>query len=94
MLDYIQYGPIYSCRYFENKDVKTRFPKLQFVTIDNEEVIFASSSYTPNLYSIKGKEVVDVFLKYFDQAWNLAIEIKVNDKNNETIANQIKCNYS
>ena len=28
MLDYIQYGPIYSCRYFENKDVKTRFPKL------------------------------------------------------------------
>lgn len=37
---------------------------------------------------------MDVFLKYFDQAWNLTIEIKVNDKNNETIANQIKCNYS
>jgi hypothetical protein len=58
MLDHINYGPVYSCRYFDNKEEKTKFPKIQFVIIDEEEAIFVSSSYAPHLYSLKGKELV------------------------------------
>jgi hypothetical protein len=58
MLDHINYGPVYSCRYFDNKEEKTKFPKIQFIIIDEEEVIFVSSSYVPHLYSLKGKELV------------------------------------
>lgn len=76
MLDHINYGPVYSCRYFDNKEEKTKFPKIQFVIIDEEEVIFVSSSYAPHLYSLKGKELVGVFRKYFEQAWQLATELK------------------
>ena len=54
MLDHINFGLVYSCRYFDNKEEKTKFPKIQFVIIDEEEVIFVSSSYASYPYSLKG----------------------------------------
>ena len=30
MLNHIKYGDVYCCSYYENKDINTRFPKLQF----------------------------------------------------------------
>lgn len=53
MLNHIKYGDVYCCSYYENKDINTRFPKLQFVVIDDREVVFVSSAYKPNLCSIK-----------------------------------------
>ena len=58
MLDHINYGSVYEFRCFDDKEAKIKFPKTQFVIIDNEEAIFVSSSYAPHLYSLKGKELV------------------------------------
>ena len=54
MLEHLSYDSNYSCRYFDNKEEKTKFPKIQFVIIDEEEVIFVSSSYASYPYSLKG----------------------------------------
>ena len=93
MLDHINYGSVYSCRYFDNKEEKTKFPKIQFVIIDEEEVIFVSSSYAPHLYSLKGKELVGVFRKYFEQAWQLATEFKSDSNLDKDSISYIESTY-
>ena len=93
MLDHINYGSVYSCRYFDNKEEKTKFPKIQFVIIDEEEIIFVSSSYAPHLYSLKGKELVGVFRKYFEQAWQLATELKSDSNLDKDSISYIESTY-
>lgn len=65
----------YSCRYFEGN---FSIPRLQFVLIDKEEIIFASSSY-PKLCAIKHMELSEIFQSYYDEIWDAATPIKDGD---------------
>jgi hypothetical protein len=64
--------PGYSCSYFSNPD---NVPRLQFVIVDDKEVIFASSSY-PKLCAIRGASVGAIFVQYFDEAWSKAMPLR------------------
>lgn len=64
----------YSCRYF----IGSNIPRLQFILIDGEEIIFASSSY-PKLCAIKHKELGEIFQSYYEELWNAATPIKNGD---------------
>jgi len=68
--------PGYSCRYFNQS---SNIPRLQFVIIDREEIVFASSSY-PALCSIKHKELGSIFQSYYDDVWDHAIPLKEGDR--------------
>jgi hypothetical protein len=77
----------YSCKYYKN-DIQ--FPKMQFVIIDNEEVIFLSTIYKDGaLCAIKDPKIVKLCTSYFDVAWENAIPIKVDDNRNETVIKEI-----
>jgi hypothetical protein len=76
MQKHITYGDCYSCSYYDNKLPESQFPKLQYVVIDDEEVIFVSSAYIPNLFSVKNKRIVSLFSYYFEQAWSFSKIIK------------------
>ena len=73
MLKHIRYGKNYKCSYFDNS--KYKFPKIQFVILDDKEVVFASRFYGKHCI-INDKDLVDIMLNYFDQAWALSIKIK------------------
>lgn len=62
----------YSCRYFENETI----PRLQFIIIDNREIIFFAASPGALLCGIESPEICRVFRPYFDELWNAAIPIK------------------
>lgn len=62
----------YSCRYY---DENSRIPRIQFVLIDGEEIIFASSSY-PILCAIRHPNLARIFQSYYDDIWEKAIPIK------------------
>lgn len=94
MKDHIQYGEIYQCAFYENLDNNDRFPKLQYVVIDEKEVIFVSSSYTPNLCAIRNDRIAKIFSLYFEQAWDLSKKIKDETKIDSDIIQQIENNYS
>jgi hypothetical protein len=64
--------PGYSCRYFGTTD---KIPRLQFVIIDREEIVFASSSY-PTLCSIRQAELADIFQAYYEEIWDKAMPLK------------------
>ena len=92
----IEYGEFYSCYYYETNNLKPilKFPKLQFVIVDNEEVIFASSEYNGDLCAIKDKKLVNICLNYFMQARTLSTIIK--DKNkaaDRTLIDEIEVKY-
>ena len=69
----------YSCRYFSGQ---LATPRLQFVLIDGEEIIFASSAY-PKLCAIKHKALSEIFGAYYNEVWNAAIPIKDGDVINQ-----------
>lgn len=93
MLNHITYGDVYCCSYYENKDPNTKFPKIQFVVIDDKEVIFASSAYSPNLCSIKNNRIASIFCNYFEQAWELSKKIKEGDKVDNSLIEEIIARY-
>lgn len=93
MLNHITYGDVYCCSYYENKDPNAKFPKLQFVVIDDKEVIFVSSAYTPNLCSIKNTGIASIFCNYFEQAWELSKKIKDRDKVDNNLIKEINDRY-
>lgn len=93
MLNHITYGDVYCCSYYENKDPNTKFPKLQFVVIDDKEVIFVSSAYKPNLCSIKNTRIASIFCNYFEQAWELSKKIKDRDKVDNNLIKEINDRY-
>lgn len=90
---HINYGDKYSCSYYDNIR-KPKFPKLQFVIIDDEEVIFVSSAYRPNFCAIKDKRIVSIFNNYFEQAWELSIKIKEGKNINTDLIGKIKNAYT
>lgn len=63
----------YSCRYFEDE---SRIPRLQFVIIDNREVVFFAVAPNATLCALESKELVGVLKPYFEEAWLNAIPIK------------------
>lgn len=92
MLTHISYGDAYSCSYYDNKD-NQRFPKLQFVIVDDKEVIFVSSAYKPNLCAIKNERIVSIFCSYFEQAWDLSTKIKESNSLHNNVIEDIKKKY-
>jgi hypothetical protein len=62
----------YSCRYFPDPGP---VPRLQFVVIDREEVVFASSAY-PCLCAIAQAELAQIFQSYFEAIWAAATPLK------------------
>ena len=66
----------YSAAFVE--DVK-EIPRLQFVIIDDDEVIFASSAY-PTPCAIKQKELVELLCSYYDECWNASQKIMLNEE--------------
>jgi hypothetical protein len=92
MLAHITHGDNYSCSYYD-KSKHPKFPKLQFVIIDDEEVVFVSSAYSPNFCTIRDKRVVSIFDNYFDQAWKLSQVIKDNAGINQNVIKRIKGKY-
>jgi hypothetical protein len=66
----------YRARIYDNtKENYKKFPKMQFVIIDEEEVIFMSSGYE-YCFSMRNKKTASVFLKYALIAWDQADEWK------------------
>lgn len=94
MKDHIQYGEIYQCAFYENLDSNDRFPKLQYVVIDEKEVIFVSSSYIPNLCAIRNDRIAKIFSLYFEQAWELSKKIKNQKEIDYDVIKQIERNYN
>lgn len=92
MKTHLQYGENYSCKYYDTV-VNPKFPKLQFVIIDDIEVIFVSSAYRPNFCSIKDKRIVSIFDNYFEQAWALGTTIKDRDHVLHELITEIETNY-
>lgn len=92
MLTHITYGNKYSCSYYDNAR-HPRFPKIQFVIVDDEEVIFVSSAYRPNFCAIRDKRIVSIFNHYFVQAWELSKVIKENKTINQELIEKIRNTY-
>lgn len=70
----------YSCRYFREDSL---VPRLQFVLIDEEEVLFFASSSGSPLMSFRSQKVAAVLRPYFEVAWAAARPIKTGSKINE-----------
>ena len=64
----------YSCAFYEN----TNFPRLQFMLIDDNEVIFTSGQYLK--CAIKNSNIVEIFAKYYTTAWENANKLIENGK--------------
>jgi hypothetical protein len=65
--------PGYSCRYYENN---SGIPRLQFVIIDNEEVVIFAMSAHSTLCVVRNPTLLGVFKPYFEEAWRKAIPLK------------------
>jgi len=64
----------YRARIYDNtREGYRKFPKVQFVIIDEEEVIFMSSGYE-YCFAMRSKKTASVFLKYALMAWEQADE--------------------
>lgn len=63
--------PGYSCRYYPEP---IHVPRLQFVLIDNDEIVFASSSY-PKLCAIRHPELCEMFKSYYEEVWSSATRL-------------------
>lgn len=74
----------YSCAYFEPVNI----PLLQFIILDEEEVIFVSSVY-PIKCAIKSKEVASVFTAYYTEVWEKATKIKEGEYIHESVAKKL-----
>ena len=61
----------YSCAYY----LPTHIPLLQFVIMDEEEVLFISNIY-PVKCAVRSKEIAAIFVTYYKEVWNRAIKIK------------------
>lgn len=64
--------PGYSCAYYPED---TRIPLLQFMIVDNEEVIILSDAYPSNL-AIRHPHIVKLFIDYFEDTWQRAQKLK------------------
>lgn len=64
----------YSCRYFA--EAASAIPRLQFVIVDDEEVVFAGSTTDAPQCAIRNPAVARVFAAFYQAAWEAATPIK------------------
>lgn len=62
----------YSCAYYKSSYI----PVLQFMIIDDEEVIFLSDQFRDN-FTVRHPEVVTLFSKHYERIWKNAIPLKL-----------------
>lgn len=65
-------SPGYSCAYYHNPQV----PLLQFMVIDNAEVIVLSDQFQSN-FALKHPYIVKLFSEYYEEIWKNATSIKL-----------------
>ena len=70
----------YECRYFQNNEHINKIPRLQFLILDNREVVFYASADNARLCAIKSQDLCNVLKPYFDEVWRAAIPIKIDKK--------------
>jgi hypothetical protein len=84
----------YSCAYFRDD---SRIPRLQFVILDEEEILFFAISPHSQLCAIRSPVLIKVFKPFFEEAWNKAAVIKegpvVHQKEVEKIRKLAKSFY-
>lgn len=68
-----EYRSGYSCRYFPQD---SSIPRLQFVILDDEEVLFFASSADSPLACLRSPELGRIMKSYFEAAWAAATPIK------------------
>jgi len=73
---HLKYGDNYNSAYYNNLNNAPLFPKMNFVIIDEEEVIFVSSAYGNSMCAIRDKKIVEICSIYFKQAWKISEKIK------------------
>ena len=82
--------PKYSCRYIP-EETAGNIPRLQYVLIDSEEIIFSSSS---GGLAFKSKQFGNVLQMYFDSVWKISVPIKEIDGDfDETICRELIGKY-
>jgi len=80
----------YSCRYYKEDSV---IPRLQFVIIDDNEIVFFASSSNSLLCSIQSEELCMVLKPYYEEAWNNAIPIKEGSQIYQDVVDEIFRNH-
>ena len=80
----------YSCSYFRAED---SIPRLQFVLIDDEEVVFFASAADSLLCSVRSGELCKVLRSYYDASWSQARPIKLGSQLHEEEVEFIRRNY-
>jgi len=80
--------PGYSCRYYPEP---ISVPRLQFVLVDRQEIIFASSAY-PKLCAIKHTELSEIFQQYYEEIWRNAVPLIEGDKVYQEAVDEILSN--
>lgn len=76
----------YQCGFYPKNQAP--FPKIHFVIIDDEEVIFVSSQYSPFNFATKDEYIVRIFKHYYSDIWKNCIKLKDNNvinKNNQAL---------
>jgi len=80
----------YSCRHYSDHKI----PRLQFVIIDDSEVIFFACSENSLLCSIKGNHITKIFKPYFDEIWKSGTSLiegpKINQKEIDKLDDKFK----
>lgn len=75
----------YSCRYFPDD---TTIPRMQFAIIDEHEIIFASSNYSP-LCAIQHPSLCAIFKSYYENVWEKATPIKEGNKVYQAVVDEL-----
>ncbi|MCB0010240.1 MAG: hypothetical protein KDE34_00015 [Anaerolineales bacterium] len=81
--------PGYSCAYYAPTDI----PLLQFMVIDQEEVILLSDEY-PQKLVIRHKGLARLFSEYYEQIWAKATKIKEGDVIHQDVVKKLEQDYN
>ena len=78
----------YSCAYYDD----TKVPLLQFMIIDEDEVVFFSREIRSSLL-IKHAPIAKLFSEYYENIWSQAKKIKVGKKLDEDALGRVRQRY-
>jgi hypothetical protein len=68
-------SPGYSCAYYQPTEV----PLIQFMIIDNEEMIILSDQF-PHYYTIRHPDLIKLYSDYYEEIWRKATVLKLGTK--------------
>lgn len=81
--------PGYFCAYFDEIAV----PVIQFMIIDQDEVIFMTEQYPPYL-AVRNELIVQLFTRYYEDLWTKAITIKKGRHFVQAAVDEIRLKYA